>query len=125
MANPNQRLGKAFISIDGTLYETMTGATLENITGVTREEVSGASVFGYAEKAVAPKITCKFAHSSGMSLTLLANVTNSTVQFACDDGPVYGLNSAWSNAVKLTASSDGGVECEFYGKTCTELLSAL
>jgi hypothetical protein len=78
LASPNARTGRAFVTVDGVLYETMLGATIEGVGGIDRKPVIGAEVFGFAAEAKAPTITCKFAHSSGVSLEKLDAIVDCT-----------------------------------------------
>jgi hypothetical protein len=120
MASANTRTGKAFIKIDGVLFETMNGATLTNPMGVERDAVVGTDVFGYSEKAVVPTITGKFAHGAGISLTDLASIVDSTITFECDSGPVFVLRNAWyANGMTLTGGS-AELDVTFQGKKCEE-----
>lgn len=125
MATQNQKTGKAYIKIDGQLYESMSGAKLSNFSGVERDPVVGTDTFGYAEKAVTPTIDCEFAHGSSLSMATLAAITNSTVTFECDSGPTFILRNAWWAKGGDLATGDGGgkVTAQFMGLKCDEMLS--
>lgn len=124
MAQVNQRTGKVFIRIDGTLYESAMGAALKNAMGVERPAAIGTDVFGYTEKAVAPEVTAKFSHSNGLSLQSLANITNGTLTFECDSGPTFILRNAWySTGMELTGG-EGWLSVTFLAKSAEEQLGA-
>lgn len=118
----NQRTGKVYISIDGLVQESMDGAKLTGAEGSERDAVTGTSVFGFMEKTVVPTIDCEFAHGNGISIMALNAITNSTITFACDSGPIFLLNNAWkSKAIELTGGQ-GKLAAQFQGKTCTEII---
>ncbi|HEV2675277.1 MAG TPA: phage tail tube protein [Aliidongia sp.] len=103
----DQLLGKAYIRVDGTLYDTLSGASISNITGITRDAVVGSRVLGFTEKVAVPTIDCDMPHNPTTSVLALGSVTDATITFECDNGTVYVLNDAWcSNPGKPTA--DGG-----------------
>jgi hypothetical protein len=119
----NIRTGKVFIKIDGTLYESAIGAQLKDAMGVERTAQVGTDVFGYTEKAVPPTITCKFSHGSGLSLETLSEVTDSTITFECDSGPVYILRNGWYASGMNLTGGEGWLDVVFQGKACEEQLS--
>lgn len=123
MASPNQRTGKAYVKVNGQIYETMAGAKLSNIPGNEREAVVGTDVFGYAEKAVVPTVECEFAHSSSLSVQTLWNFTDATVTFECDSGPVFILRNGWTAKVTDLTGGKGTLAVTFNAKKCEEQLS--
>jgi hypothetical protein len=121
MASPNQRTGKAWIYINGTLYETASGAKLKSFLGLSREAVTGAEVYGYTEKTVAPGIDGELIHGGTLRLEDLRNVTDATITFKCDTGVTYVLRNAWVKEVGDLDSSQGTISVSFEGKKAEEV----
>jgi hypothetical protein len=115
----NQVTGRAYIRFDGVLLASREGAKL-NWGGVKREPVVGNDVHGFAESVDTPELECNISHKSDTSLQTLANITDATITFECDTGPVYTLRHAWiAEPPKLTAK-DGEVSLKFNAQTCEE-----
>jgi hypothetical protein len=106
-----QLLGKAYVRVDGTLYETLSGAKISNVTGIERDGVTGTSVLGFVEKVVIPTLDCDMPATSDLSVEDLGAITDSTITFECDNGPVYILSNAW-NAKAGTPTADGSGKIE-------------
>jgi hypothetical protein len=113
----NQRTGRAYIYINGTLYESGDDAKLSNYLGIEREAVVGAEVYGFSEKPVAPTIVCSLIHGGGLRLTDLKKLTDVTVTFRCDTGEVYVLKNGWVAKADDFTAKDGKAPVTFMGKS--------
>lgn len=120
MPSVNQRTGRAFVKVNGNLFETMDGAKLMNIPGFERKPVVGTDVFGFTEGAAAPEIQAEFAHGSGLSVTDLYAIVDGTITFECDSGPVFILRNAWTAKVSDLTGGQGKLGVTFNGKKCEE-----
>lgn len=123
----NQRTGKAFIYIDGTLYESLDGATLNDPAGVTRNPVIGdAGVYGYSETVVMPTLNATFAHGSGISSAAIAALTDDTIQFKCDSGVSFIMRNAfYQDGMKVQVNNGKGTIAANFGcKKCDELFGS-
>jgi hypothetical protein len=116
-----QRTGRAFIYIDGALQETMKGAMLDDAAGIARDAVIGSQVYGSYDEARAPKLTCSFAHGPDLSLQALADITDSSIMFQCDSGPIFVMEGAFFCNGKLDVDGHK-VDCEFQALHCEEQL---
>jgi len=116
MPGPNQRTGKVYIIIDGASMESMDGAKMTNWEGLERDAVTGTSVFGYMEKAAVPTIDCEFAHGPLIDMGAISNITDSTILFVCDSGPIYALNHAWKSKGSELTGGQGKVGFQFQAK---------
>lgn len=121
MANPNQRTGQVYISLDGKQLETLPGAKIRGLTP-KRDPVVGNKVYGYTEQVQTPEIECEIAHGAGVSVADLGKLTDTTATFECDTGPTWVLANAWvSDPVEL---ADGKIALKIHAKTATERKSA-
>lgn len=116
-----QRLGKAYIKVDGNLLETMPGASID-IGGVTRNPVVGSnSVHGYAEQVKPSEVDCEISFGPADSLASIAGWNDVTIIFECDTGQVYGVRNAWLvDPPKLTEGEGGKVPLKFNGPPAQE-----
>lgn len=120
MANPNQRLGKARIKVNGVELETMPGATLD-LGGVTRTTVVGANaVLGPTETPKPARVECSVSLRAGQSAADL-NTDNATITFIGDTGQVWSIPNAWSMETPVVNSGDGTVRCVYEGVRCEEV----
>jgi hypothetical protein len=103
-----QLLGKAYIRVDGTLYDTLSGAKISNVAGIERDAVTGSRVLGFVEKVAVPTIDCDMPLDGSLSVLDLMSITDATITFECDNGTVYVLNDAWcSKGGEPTADGSG------------------
>jgi hypothetical protein len=119
MAN-NQRTGRVFINLGGTLVESLDGAKLSNFQGLERDAVTGSDIFGYKEKVVVPTIEGEIAHGAGISTTDLMSLTDDTATFECDSGPVFILSNGWMAKVTDLTGGEGKFAFTFQAKKCVE-----
>ena len=117
-----QRLGIAYIKVDGLLLESAPGATLD-IGGVTRSPVlASGAVVGYSEAPVPAVVECEISVGPGTSLVQLGKTKNATITFECDTGQTYVVREAWLvNPPKATAADGGKVPLVFNGPAAEEL----
>jgi hypothetical protein len=123
----NQRTGRAFIYVNGALYESMDGAKLTDPMGVTRDAlIIAGGVAGYTETDVVPKISATFADGQGLSLQAIAALVNETITFKTDSGKSYVLRNAfYMSGMELNVSGGkGAVAVVFGGKKCDELIGS-
>jgi hypothetical protein len=121
MAGPNQRTGKVWILSDGLMFETMDGAKLTGYEGTERDAVTGTAVFGYIEKTTVPTVDCEIAHGPLVSLDLINAMTDVTITFVCDSGPIYALNHAWKSKPTEVTGGSGKMSVQFQGKTAIQI----
>lgn len=103
-----QRLGKAYIKIDGDLLETMPGAKID-IGGDKRDPVVGShTVHGYAEAIMPSRVDCEISVGPNTSLAKIRDITDATVTFECDTGQVYIVRNAWVSETLTVTEGEGG-----------------
>ena len=105
--------GRAWIYLDGALYESGDDAKLTGLLGVKRNTVKGASVYGFNEEVVETTVVASFFHSAALSVKAFADMTNITVTFRCDSGPVYTLANAWVQEAGDLGAKDGKIQVTF------------
>jgi hypothetical protein len=94
---------------------------LEDITGLYRDAVIGSQVYGFSEEARAAKLTCSFAHGPDVSIQQLGQITDSSIMFQCDSGPIFVMEGAFFCNAKLDVDGHK-VDCEFQALHCEEQL---
>lgn len=116
-----QRLGKAFIKADSSLFETLPGAKID-IGGVTRNPVVGAnSVHGYAEQVKEATVECEISLGPDTRLAEIAAMSDVTIKFECDTGQVYVVRNAWLVEPPVLTEGEGGkVPLKFAGPPADE-----
>lgn len=117
-----QRLGKAYIKVDGELLETMPGAKID-IGGFQRPSVDGShTILGYAETIKPSRLECEIAIGASTSLAKFRDITDATVTFECDTGQVYIMRNAWvSETLTATEGEGGKVPLVFMGPPAEEM----
>lgn len=112
----------------GTLYFRIAGVTYSpqgdftvGVGGVMRESIVGVdrAVHGYRETTEASFIEGTLTDSSGLSLSQLQAITDTTLQLELINGKVYTLQNAWC-AKANEWKSDGTVAVRFEAKRCDE-----
>lgn len=118
----SQRLGIAFVKVDGELLESMPGAKID-IGGKTRSTVLGANaVLGFSETPAPASVECEISIGPKTSLKKLRGITNATITFECDTGQTYVINGAWLEGTLVATSGDGGkVPLKFVGPPAEEM----
>lgn len=116
-----QKLGKAFIKVDGELLETHSGAKL-NMGGVERKTITGNNaVHGYSESPKESTMDCEISVGVGTSLAKFAKITNATVTFEADTGQTYIIRNAWvTDTLEITDGDGGKVALKFAGPPAEE-----
>jgi len=116
-----QRLGKAYIKVDGDLLETMPGAKID-IGGVVRNPVVGShGLLGYAEQAKEATVECEISIGPNTSLAKLAAIKDTTVMFECDTGQVFVIRNAFLVEPPVVTEGEGGkVPLKFAGPEAVE-----
>ncbi len=117
-----QRLGKAFIKVNGGLLESMPGAKL-NIGGFKRNPVVGANnVHGYAEEVMPATVECEISVSSLTQLIAIAQFRNETLTFECDTGQTFVISGAFlTEPHEMTAQEGGKVPLKFAGNPADQV----
>lgn len=115
-----QYTGRAYIYVDGQLYESGDDAKLSGVMGVKRNVVKGAEVYGFTEEAVEAQVVASFLHGNGLSLASFRSMTNVTVTFACDSGPTYTLPGAWVSELGDLTAKDGKIQVTFCARRADE-----
>lgn len=112
----SQRLGKAFVKVNGALLESMPGAKL-NIGGKKRTPVIGANaVHGFSEEIVQSSVECEISVSKDTDIIALSKIDNATIIFECDTGQVFVCRESFlTEPPELTASEGGKVPLKFNG----------
>lgn len=113
----SQRLGKAFIKVNGQLLESMPGAKL-NVGGFKRTPVIGANgVLGYSEEPVQAQVECEIAVSGQTKIMDIAKFKGETITFECDTGQTFVVKDAFlTEPPELTAGEGGKVPLKFAGQ---------
>lgn len=91
-----QLTGRADIYINGAYAEsTQDGATLSTLSGIQNTPVvnSRGQVSGYTAKAVPAEIKASFTHGPDFDIARFMG-DDISVDFVCDNGPVYQMASA-------------------------------
>lgn len=116
MATANQRLGKAFIRVDGALLESMPGAKID-LGGEVREPVVGSNaVLGYASKFKEATLECEISLGPNTNLDALRAIADSTITFECDTGQTWLIRNAWLAEPPVLSEGEGGkVPLKFVG----------
>lgn len=116
---PNRVTGRVFISVNGARLRSKEGAKLM-LGGAEREAVVGDdSIHGFTEKLAVPGIECTISHLADTELKALADLTDASVQFETDSGPIYVLRNAW--LAKPLEMSKGEVQLVFNGQSVEEV----
>lgn len=116
-----QRLGKAFVKSNGSLFESLPGAKID-IGGVTRNPVVGSnSVHGYAEQVKEATVECEISFGPDTRLVEIAAMSDVTINFECDTGQVYVVRNAWLVEPPVLTEGEGGkVPLKFAGPPADE-----
>ena len=115
-----QKTGVVKIWVNSVLMRSKKGAKL-NVGGPKRELDEDASEPVYTEAKTAPRVEFTIQHTAGFSIKAWQAVTDGTITFECDTGPVFILQGAcYLEGGEL---SDGEVNFVFAADSCTESLS--
>jgi|SRR5882672_3510981 len=121
MATTNRIGGILSIRVDGQQYEARGNFQVTPST-VKRTGVAGQDfVHGYIEEPIVPSIKGDFSIGNKLSITLLEQITEATVQVALANGATYVLTEAWTTSAFVIDAHDGKVEVTFEGLTCQEI----
>jgi len=111
----SQRLGRAFIKVNGQLLESLPGATLD-VGGFKRDPVVGNEVHGYTETRVPSMVECEVSVDKQSRPSDWAKWSDVSITFECDTGQVFVVRSAFlTEPPKLTAGEGGKVPLKFSG----------
>jgi len=111
-----QKLGKAYIKMDGALLESLPGAKLD-LGGTVREPVIGNNqVLGYSEKVKEATLECEIVVGTLTKLEDFRLATNATITFESDTGQVWAIRNAWLVEPPVITDGEGGkVPLKFAG----------
>jgi len=117
-----QKLGQAWIKVDGAALESMPGAKID-IGGTERTAVIGGNaVLGFSGKPKQSIVECEIAVGKGTSLAAFRDMTDVTITFECDTGQTYVVRSAWQCNTPTATDGDGGkVPLKFEGPPAEEM----
>jgi len=115
--------GRAWIFVDGQLYESGDDAKLSGAVGIKRNIVKGAEIYGFTEEIVEASVEASFFHGNGLSLAAFRTMDDVTITFQCDSGATYTLANAWFADGKELGAKDGKVGVTFTAKKADETLS--
>ncbi len=115
--------GRAWIYVDGQMYESGDDAKVTGVMGLKRNIVKGADVYGYTEEVQEATVVASFFHGNGLTLAGFKKMTDVTVVFKCDTGAVYTLANAWCSEIGDLTAKDGKVQVTFAAAKADETLS--
>lgn len=118
----SQRLGKAFIKVNGQLLESMPGAKL-NVGGYKRNPViGGVAVLGFAEELVPSTVECEISVAAATKIMDIAKYKAETITFECDTGQTFVVKDAFlTEPPELTAGEGGKVPLKFAGQPADQV----
>lgn len=117
-----QRLGKAYIKVDGELLETDKGAKI-NLGGYERKTIVGNNaVHGYAEEPKESTLECTISVGPDTDLTRFSKITDATITFEADTGQTWIIRNAWvTDTLECTDGDGGKVPLKFAGPPAEEM----
>ena len=116
-----QITGRCWLSVNGALLRSKEGAKLTGFGGVERTPVVGAQVWGYSEKAVAPKIEATISHTADLRLGSLSNIEDATITFETDTGRTFIMRHAWCESAPSLTDNGGDVPLVFGAVSVEEM----
>ncbi|NHB89191.1 phage tail tube protein [Photorhabdus tasmaniensis] len=119
MASPYQYTGIAYIRLNGKEIQTKDGAQLTP-GGVTRDPVIGSRVYGWQQTPKEARLSCVIPQGPGVSLFMIKNMVDATIEFECDTGERFMLANAWCDG-NVSLTSKGEISAEFIGIECKEI----
>ena len=121
MANAQRIGGVLALKVDGNTYEAR-GSFTVTASSVKRTGVAGQDgVHGYIEEPIVPQIKGDISIGNDLSIDVLDNTTDSTVQLKLANGRSYVLTDAWTVAGSVIDAHDGKVDVTFEGLSCQEI----
>ena len=117
-----QRMGKAFIKMDGDPLETMEGAKLK-LGGTVRNTVTGSNeVLGFSEAPEPAELECQISLAKGIKLDDFRNASEVTITFQADSGQTYIMRKAWlTETPEITQGEGGPVDLKFNSAKAEEV----
>ena len=121
MPNPNKKLGKAILKINGNALPTKEGAKLRP-GGVSRTSMSDTIGHGFNEQDVPGHLECTVDFKADTSLAEIQAMDDVTVSFECDTGQSYvGANWWVTDALEVTSGSSSGFSLVLEGPPAEEV----
>jgi hypothetical protein len=115
-----QVTGTVILRVDGKSVRSKPGAKLM-FGGVERsEEVADGQIIGYFAKPVASEIAWTMAHTADTDVDAMNRMTDSTIAFECDSGPVYTVRSAFLTKPCELTGDGNGVSCAAKGQAAVQ-----
>jgi Phage tail tube protein len=119
--NTNRIGGTLSFLVDGNQYEArgnfqVLGMVVER-TGVAGQD----GVHGYIEVPIVPHITGEISIGNFLSIGVLEQFTQSTIQINLANGHTYVLTQAWYKGGSVIDAHDGKVPVTFQGMTIQEI----
>jgi hypothetical protein len=103
-----QKVGMAYIKVDGQLLESLPGAKL-TLGGVKRTTVLGSNrVLGFSEQPAESMVECEIAVGPNTDLIALGESRDVTITFEPDVGRPYVIRNAWCLDPPSLSDSEGG-----------------
>lgn len=117
-----QKIGMAYIKVNGALLETLPGAKLD-LGGVERTTVKGSNkVLGFSEAPKESLLECEIAVGPETDLIALGNARDVTITFEPDAGRPYVIRHAWClESPKLQDTEGGKAPFKFAGPPADEM----
>lgn len=121
MAAAIRTSGTAYIKLDGGQL-ALAGNLKIQPSDIERAGVTGLDgIHGYKESAAIPSIEVEITKTPDLRLSVLKNVTNSTVTAECADGTVYVLSNSWTCPPFDLDGGEGKATIKFEGLSCNEI----
>jgi hypothetical protein len=103
-----QKVGMAYIKLDGQLLETMPGAKLD-LGGVERTPVVGSNkVLGFASAPKESTLECEIAVGADTDLIAIGRNKDATITFTADTGQTWVVRNAWCVETPKLSDGEGG-----------------
>ncbi|MDH4229961.1 MAG: phage tail tube protein [Nitrospirota bacterium] len=111
----SKRFGKAFVTVNGELLESLDGASID-LGGITRQAVVGNGYYGHAEAEKEATVACEIAISAATRPEDIHAATALTVVFRLDTGQTYVISGAVSaDPPTITGGTPGKAGYKFIG----------
>ncbi len=103
-----QKIGMAYIKLDGQLLETMPGAKLD-LGGVERATVMGSNkVLGFSSTPKEAVLECEIAVGPDTDLIAIGRSKDVTIMFTADTGQTWQIRNAWCAESPKVSDGEGG-----------------
>lgn len=119
MAN-EQVTGTVIIRLDGRSIRTKKGATLKT-GGIKRTpQFADGKLIGFTEEPVAAEVDCTIIHTATTDVTAVNDISDGTLLFECDSGPVYTIRGAFVTEPCEIKDGEGESKVMFAGQPAVQ-----